>query len=108
MEALVELGQTGADSFSGGAVERQGGDLILSFARTYTATPENLHLSFAVGVSSDLGYHKARECFEVESLAVCGAPAPNTTAPDCPMCPVCGGTGSDAGTDITAMAVPMA
>lgn len=104
---LAPLGDFGAEDLSEGAVERQGDDLILSFARRYSSQPEGLHLSLAVGLSGDLSYHQTRDCFEVQALSPCGAPAA-----ECPRCPTChsgdvANSASDNGTASQQVDVPI-
>jgi hypothetical protein len=78
MEGLQALDS--ANGYSGGAVEYAGGKGTLRFTRAFATQPQALHMSYALGSTKAVGYHKSRGCFSVPAVRQCGAPVRVTAA----------------------------
>ena len=63
---------------SGSMVSRStspNGSVILSFSQQFVEKPEVMNLMYAIGMSSTLGIHTSRSCFDIVEFPACPAMA---------------------------------
>eukprot|EP00931_Biecheleriopsis_adriatica_P032727 TRINITY_DN1905_c0_g1_i1.p1 TRINITY_DN1905_c0_g1~~TRINITY_DN1905_c0_g1_i1.p1 ORF type:complete len:837 (-),score=194.46 TRINITY_DN1905_c0_g1_i1:49-2214(-) len=89
---------SGLDDFGAHSSEYQNGELSFMFTRKYATKPEKLYMNFAYGSAAEIGYHKSRGCFEVDSLPTCAS----VDAAGMKDCPTTEGKSTEAQGDTTA------